>query len=90
MTPIKGNKITISLSLLEFGQLRPSPQKNEKYRISWSKDGVLGTKYDDSVKISLPIEEARGAWTVTVQLLTDEVRKDLNHDLQDSATFEIE
>jgi hypothetical protein len=82
--------MTISISLLEFGQMRTSPLKNEKYRISWSKDGVLGTKYDDSVKITLPIEEARGTWTVAVQLLTDEVRKDLNRDLQDSATFEIQ
>jgi len=70
--------------------MRPSPLKNENYRISWSKDGVLGSKYDDSVKITLPIEEARGTWTVAVQLLTDEVRKDLNRDLQDSATFEIQ
>jgi hypothetical protein len=61
--------MTISISLLEFGQMRTSPLKNEKYRISWSKDGVLGTKYDDSVKITLPIEEARGTWTVAVQLL---------------------
>ena len=82
--------MTMSLSLLEFGQLRPSPLKNEKYRISWTKDGVLGTKYDDSVKITIPIEEARGTWTVMVQLLTDEVRKDIHRDLQDSATFEIQ
>ena len=78
------------MSLLEFGQLRPSPSKNEMYRISWTKDGVLGTKYDDSFQITLPIEEARGTWMVNVQLLTDEVRKDLNRDLQDSATFEIQ
>jgi hypothetical protein len=90
LTPRKGKAITITLSLLEFGQLRPSPQKNEKYRISWSKDGVLGTKHDDSVKITLPIDEARGTWTVMVQLLTDEVRKDINRDLQDSTTFVIE
>ena len=51
---------------------------------------MLGTKYDDSVKITLPVEEARGTWTVIVQLLTDEVRKDINRDLQDSATFVIE
>lgn len=90
MTPIRLDSITISLSLLEFGQLREKPQESEQYKISWSKDGVLVTRYDDEVRISLPIEDARGMWTVRVQLLTDEVRKDLNGVLQDSATFEIQ
>jgi hypothetical protein len=82
--------MTISLSLLEFGQLRVEPVKNERYKISWSKDGVLAIKYDDRIKITLPIEEARGIWTVRVQILTDEVKKDLDGVLQDSAIFEIQ
>jgi hypothetical protein len=90
LTPVQADSITISLLLLEFGQLREKPQKSEQYRISWSKDGVLATKYDDEVRISLPMEEARGTWTVRVQLLTDEVRKDLNGVLQDSTTFMIQ
>ena len=80
----------MSLSLLEFGQLRVEPVKNERYKISWSKDGVLAIEYDDQVSISLPIEEARGIWTVRVQILTDEVKKDLDGVLRDSATFEIQ
>jgi len=80
----------MSLSLLEFGQLRVDPIKNEQYKISWSKDGVLGTKYDDRVGITLPIQEARGIWTVRVQILTDEVKKDLYGVLQDAAVFEIQ
>jgi len=75
---------------LEFGQLRVEPVKNERYKISWSKDGVLAIEYDDQVSISLPIEEARGIWTVRVQILTDEVKKDLDGVLRDSATFEIQ
>jgi len=82
--------MTISLQLLEFGQLRPSPFEGEKYRISWRKDGVLFTKYDDQVKIKIPVSQATGTWKVEVQLLTDEVRKDSNGVLQDSAEFEIE
>ena len=80
----------MSLSLLEFGQLRVEPIKNERYKISWSKDGVLAVKYDDRVNITLPIDKARGIWTVRVQILTDEVKKDLNSVLQDSATFKIQ
>ena len=80
----------MSLSLLEFGQLRTRPTEGERYKISWSKDGVLATKYDDRVSITLPIEEATGVWEVKVQLLTKEVRKDLDGVLQDSATFEIQ
>jgi hypothetical protein len=90
LTPIQADGITISLAMLEFGQLREKPQKSEQYKISWTKDGVLATKYDDEVRISLPIGDARGTWMVRVQLLTDEVRKDLNGVLQDSATFEIQ
>lgn len=81
--------MTVSLSLLEFGQLRVEPAKNERYKISWSKDGVLAIKYDDRVSVTLPIEEARGIWTVQVQILTDEVKRDLNGVLRDSITFEI-
>jgi hypothetical protein len=80
----------MSLSLLEFGQLRVDPMENERYKISWSKDGVLGTKYDDQLGISLPIQEAKGIWTVMVQILTAEVKKDLHGVLQDAATFEIQ
>jgi hypothetical protein len=90
LTPLKHKKMTISLSLLEFGQLRSKPLKGERYRISWSKDGVLATEFDDRTSITLPIEEARGSWKVGVQLLTDEVKKDLNSVLQDSTKFEIE
>jgi hypothetical protein len=64
--------------------------KNERYKISWSKDGVLATQYDDKVRISLPIAQARGLWNVGVQLLTDEVRKDLRGGLQDSIGFQID
>ena len=80
----------MSLSLLEFGQLRVEPIMNERYKISWSKNGVLAIEYDDRINITLPIEEASGIWTVQVQILTDEVKKDLNGVLQDSATFEIQ
>ncbi len=51
---------------------------------------MLAIEYDDQVSISLPIEEARGIWTVRVQILTDEVKKDLDGVLRDSATFEIQ
>jgi hypothetical protein len=64
--------------------------QNERYKISWSKDGVLATQYDDKDGISLPLAEARGLWSVGVQLLTDEVRKDLRGGLQDSVTFQID
>jgi hypothetical protein len=64
--------------------------ENERYKISWSKDGVLATQYDDKDGISLPLAEARGLWSVGVQLLTDEVRKDLRGGLQDSVTFQID
>ena len=80
----------MSLSLLEFGQLRVDPVKNEQYKISWSKDGVLGTKYDNRISITLPIQDSKGTWTVRVQLLTEDVRKDLNGVLRDTATFEIQ
>lgn len=80
----------MSLSVLEFGQFRPRPVKGERYKISWSKDGVLATQYDDKVGITLPIEEARGLWSVGVQLLTDEVRKDLRGVLRDSVSFQID
>jgi hypothetical protein len=74
---------------LEFGQFRQNPVKNEQYKISWSKDGVLASQYDDNVGITLPIAEARGLWSVGVQLLTDEVRKDLRGALQDAVSFQI-
>jgi hypothetical protein len=79
----------VSLSLLEFGQLRTKPIKGEKYRICWRKDGMLKPKFDDKVSIALSNEDAKGVWKVNVQLLTDEVRKDLKGSLQDSSTFEI-
>lgn len=80
----------MSLSLLEFAQFRPKPVKNERYKIAWSKDGVLAAQYDDKVGFDLPIEEARGLWSVGVQLLTDEVRKDLRGVLRDSVAFHID
>jgi len=64
--------------------------QSEKYRITWSKNGVLASQYDDEVSISLPLAQARGLWRVSVQLVTDEVRKDLHNVLQDSAAFEIQ
>jgi len=80
----------MSLSLLEFGQLRVDPIKSERYKISWSKDGVVASKFDDETGVTLPIVDARGVWTVRVQLLTKEVKKDSHGVLQDSATFEIQ
>jgi len=82
-------KVSISLSLLEFGQLREKPTPGEKYRITWSKDGVLASQFDDQIGISVPLTQARGIWRVSVQLMTYEVRKDLHNVLQDSAAFEI-
>jgi hypothetical protein len=90
LTPLKESKVTMSLSLLQFGQLRTKPVKGERYRICWSKNGVLATKYDNKVSVTLPTVEAKGEWQVTVQLLTDEVRKDLNGVLRDSAKFQIQ
>jgi hypothetical protein len=78
------------VSLLEFGQFRPKQIKNERYKISWTKDGVLATQYEDKVSVTLPIDEARGLWSVAVQLLTDEVRKDLRGVLRDSVGFQID
>jgi hypothetical protein len=90
LTPVKSGQVTLSLSLLEFGQYRSQPVKNERYKISWSKDGVLATQYDDKISIAIPIVTARGLWSVGVQLLTDEVRKDLHGVLRDSVNFQID
>lgn len=79
----------MSLSLLEFGKLRTKPIKGEKYRICWRKDGMLKPKFDNKVTVTLSNEDAKGVWKVSVQLLTDEVRKDLKGSLQDSTSFEI-
>ena len=86
---MKRNRITISVSLLEFGQLRPKPLKGERYRISWFKDGVLETRYDDETRFTLPVEEARAIWEVEVRLLTPEVRKDIHGVLSDYARFDF-
>ena len=88
LTPSKESRVTMSLSLLQFGQLRTKPLKGERYRIYWSKDGVLATKYDDKVSVTLPTAEAKGEWQVTVQLLTDEVRKDLKGVMRDSTKIQ--
>jgi hypothetical protein len=80
--------VTISLSLLELGQIRPKPREGERYHISWSKDGIP-TRYN-GVSITLPIEEARGAWDVQVQFVTLEVRKDLRGVMRDFVSFEID
>jgi hypothetical protein len=74
---------------LAFGQLRTTPVENERYRISWSKDGILETKYDDQTTITLATELAKGVWTIRAQLLTDDVKKDLKGVLQDAASIEI-
>jgi len=81
--------LTISLSLLEFGQLRTKPIDGEMYRIRWHKDGMLKPNLDNKVSVTLSTEEAKGVWKVSVQLLTDEVRKDLKGALHDSAKFEV-
>jgi hypothetical protein len=82
--------VKIGLSLLEFGQLRPKPLQGEKYRITWSKNGVLASQFDNEISISMPLTDARGIWRVSVQLSTEEVRKDLHNVLQDTASFEIQ
>ena len=79
----------MSLSLLEFGQLRTKPLNGEQYKISWNKNGVLAAKYNDRVSVTLGTEEARGEWKVDVRLITNEVRKDLKGVLQDSAKFTV-
>jgi hypothetical protein len=81
--------VHISLSLLEFGQLRVTPVEGERYRITWSKNGVLASQFDDHTSIAVPVDQAKALWKVQVQLLTLEVRKDLNSVLQDTASFEI-
>lgn len=80
----------MSLELLEFGQLRPKPVEGERYQISWSKNGIPAAQYDDRMSFALPIDESVGLWKVTVQLMTNEVRMDLNGVLQDLAMFEIQ
>jgi hypothetical protein len=89
VTPATASEITMSLSLLGFGQLRTKPLKGERYKISWNKNGVLTSKFDDKTSVTMETESARGIWTVDVRLVTDEVRKDLKGVLKDSAEFQI-
>ena len=42
------------------------------------------------MSVTLPVDEARGLWSVGVQLLTDEVRKDLRGVLRDYVSFQID
>jgi len=42
------------------------------------------------VSVTLPMDKVRGLWSVVVQLLTDEVRKDLRGVLTDGVSFQID
>lgn len=77
----------VVLSTLKLGQLRDAENvvENEKLLIRWSHGGLDRPEFDDQFEI----DAEGGAWTVSVQFFTPEVRSDPNGLLQDSEKFTV-
>ncbi|KAJ6636489.1 hypothetical protein Bhyg_15079 [Pseudolycoriella hygida] len=77
----------VVLKTLKLGQLRESGNEvdNERLEVRWSHSGLEQTEFNDRFEIDAKI----GYWSVSVQLITDEVRNDPNQLLQDIEHFTV-
>ncbi|KAI9291970.1 hypothetical protein K502DRAFT_296126 [Neoconidiobolus thromboides FSU 785] len=74
------SNIIVNLTPLAFGPFRKDPElfKGEKFIIKWYKNNVQLSQFNDQFKLSLSNINSyySGNWTVKVQLITPEVKKD--------------
>lgn len=65
------------------------PRNNEKYSITWVKDGEVLEKWRDRVYVTILEEEAVGKYTVHVEFSTDEVLVDKDGILSSVREYEV-
>lgn len=77
----------VVLHTLRLGQLRENGNEveDERLEIRWTHSGCEQPQFDDQFEIDATI----GTWSVTVQLITDEVRNDPNGFLRDTENFTV-
>lgn len=77
----------VVLNTLKLGQLREpgNEVEDERFEVRWSRSGQEKPEFNDHFEIDAEI----GSWTVSVQLITKEVRNDPNGLLKDSEQFTV-
>lgn len=82
---------TVQLLAVPLAHLRvkPLPGVMENYTVHWAKAGTRQGNLDGEFSFSLPVEKARGNWSVTVSFATSEVRSDPDGVLSSTMAFSI-
>lgn len=77
----------VIVNTLKLGQLRESGNEidGERLEVRWSHGGQLRSEFNDQFEINAQ----GGAWSVSVQFVTAEVRNDPNQLLQDTENFTV-
>lgn len=85
--PNTNNTKRVVLHTLKLGQLREpgNEMEDEHLQVRWSHGGLEILEFNNQFEIDAKI----GSWSVTVQLITKEVRNDPNKLLQDTEHFTV-
>lgn len=85
--PNARNTKRVVLHTLKLGQLREpgNEVEDERLEVRWSYRGLEQLEFNDRFEI----DAKTGSWSVTVQLVTNEVRNDPNKFLQDTEYFTV-
>lgn len=85
--PDSYNTKRVVVNTLKLGQLREPGTEvdDERLEIRWSHGGQPRPEFDDQFEI----DAERGAWSVSVQFFTPEVRYDPNGLLRDTENFTV-
>jgi len=78
---------TVTVKTLQLGQLRAPGNEvpGERLEVRWTKDGTPQPNLNDMFEI----QAEAGAWTVTVTLITPEVRSDPNNLLTETEAVTV-
>ncbi|ORY07472.1 hypothetical protein K493DRAFT_149716, partial [Basidiobolus meristosporus CBS 931.73] len=71
-----GKQIEINLTPIRLAHLREKRINNEKYTLTWYKNGKKQREYSNKYKFTLPKQKATGEWTAELHFSTTEVRAD--------------
>ncbi|CAG7852682.1 SubName: Full=Uncharacterized protein {ECO:0000313/EMBL:KIM28354.1} [Serendipita indica DSM 11827] len=75
-----GSNIFIRATPVRLGQLRDDPPANaETLEISWTVNGTTLGSFKNQTQFILPVSEAVGDWTVTIQLHTDQMYSSMSN-----------
>jgi len=88
--------LTIDVNLVALAQYRTESQahlattNNEAYIVTWKRDYVTLDAFENSTHIEIPPRDASGLYQVSVEFITDEVRRDPKELLKSSRVILVD